>query len=289
MTAVDFSFARPTIAQLRAADVTLVIRYLTGSGKAIDLPELTSYLSNGIEVAFVFEVGATDAQGDETAGIEYASQARSAMSKLGVSDCPIYFAVDQDITPSAAVPYFQGINTILPASLVGVYGEGALCQLLDTDGLAEWFWQSESTSFPGNFNALSITHLWQKYNASPIAGTDLDEILKADVGQWPRPTPPAPAPVPVPTDYPGDNVKSYPITCEISNGEGWTPLPAGVTAAQVITVTTVDLDPPSIGGYADVPALAGVTGDGHLVFGPGAGGVGAKMNGNYSFTLWVAG
>jgi hypothetical protein len=196
--AVDFSDARPTTAELRQNNVVLVIRYLTGSGgKAITLGELQSYRAVGIVLCFVFEIGATDAAGGEAAGVANAQAALAALAALGISDVPVYFAVDESIAPSAAVPYFQGINSVIPYTLTGVYGEGALCTLLKQDGLAAWFWQSESTSFPGNATVLPISHLQQKFNVSPIPGTDLDAILKADVGQWPRPTP-APAPTPTP-------------------------------------------------------------------------------------------
>ncbi len=100
--------------------------------------------------------------------------------------------------PQSAVPYFQGVDAILPASLTGCYGEGALIVLLDELGLASWGWLSESTSFPGYQAALAagVVHIEQSVNPSPLPGTDLNFILKADVGQWPRPEP---QPTPDPT------------------------------------------------------------------------------------------
>jgi hypothetical protein len=180
----------------------MVIRYLNGSGgKAITLAEMDSYIAAGIVVCFVFEILSTDIQGGNVAGSTNASAAKAALAALGTSGCPVYFAVDESTIPDLALPYFDGLTSVLQPSQVGVYGEGALCTLLQTEGLATWFWQSESTGFPGNATTLAITHLQQKYNVSPIPGTDLDEILKPDVGQWPRPVippPPPPAPAPVP-------------------------------------------------------------------------------------------
>lgn len=221
--AVDFSDARPSAASLKAAGVSIVIRYLTGSGKAITKPELQEYLDNGIAVAFVFEVGANDAAGGFAAGAAHAQQALAALKALGVPDptVPVYFAVDTSVAPASAVPYFQGVNSVLSMWRTGDYGEGALCQLLETDGLSKWHWQSESTSFPGNATTLSITHLQQRFNASPVPGTDLDVICKADVGQFPRPVGPKPAPIPPAPPSPEENDT---VTSIVTTNDGKTQL-----------------------------------------------------------------
>lgn len=188
--AVDFSSARPSIAELKANDVALVLRYLTGpDGKAITAAELAEYLDNGIAVGFVFEVGVNDIAGGAAAGRAHATQALAALAALGISGAVVYFAVDESVTPSAAVPYFQGINAVMDPAHVGDYGEGALCELLASLGLSTFHWQSESTSFDGNATTLPITALQQVFNGSPIPGTDKDVICRADVGQWPRPHP----------------------------------------------------------------------------------------------------
>lgn len=194
MTAVDFSFARPSISELKAAGVTVVIRYLTGGGKSIMATELASYLAAGISVVVVFEIQANDALGGHAAGVANAQVALAALKPLGLTGCPVYFAVDSSIMALTALPYFEGIATVMQPSQVGVYGEGALCTLLQSDGLATWFFQSSSTSFPGNSTTLAITHIQQKAGASPVPGTDLDILCKPDVGQWPRPSSPAPTP-----------------------------------------------------------------------------------------------
>lgn len=139
---------------------------------------------------------------------------------------------------------------------------------LDSDSVAtQWAWPGHGS--PGNFDISVTNGTWP--NVAPV----------------PAPTPPAPPSGP--TNYPEDNVRSFAIQCSISKGKGWTPLPAGVAPSQVVSIVPVDLDPATIGQFADIPQLAGVTGDDKLVFGPGAGGIAANMNGNYSFTLWAAG
>lgn len=208
MIAVDFSGARPTIVTLKNAGVVAVIRYLTGSGKAISAVELQSYLDAGIVVVFVFEVGANDVAGGFAAGAAHAQQAIAALAALGITGCPIYFACDEDVVASAAVPYFRGVNSVLSAALTGVYGEGSLLILLNADGLTTFHWLSESTGFPGYQQALDsgIVNLQQKFNMSPVPGTDVDLILKPDIGQWPRPVPPAPTPAPSPPPEEADDM-----------------------------------------------------------------------------------
>lgn len=190
-TALDFSFARPSIADIEAAGIRLVIRYLTGPGKAIDKAELDSYLAAGISVAFVFEVGVNDMAGGFAQGVINAHLAISAAEALGVWPIPIYFTVDEDLPDATvAVPYFQGIDSVAHG-LVGDYGEGLLLLLLNKMGLTQYHWLSESTGFPDYAAAMAsgIVGLQQLFNASPVDGTDLNNVLKVDVGQYPRPTP----------------------------------------------------------------------------------------------------
>jgi len=191
--AVDFSFQKPSVATLKAHGVVCVIVYLTGAGKAITQAEVESYLKAGIVTVFVFEAEANDAAGGMAAGIAHAAQARSAITALlghGWGDPqPVYFAVDENVPPSAVTDYFVGINRGgFPRALCGAYGDGQILNYLGAAGLAAWFFQSNSKSFPGNATTIPAAHIQQKYNASPIPGTDLDVLLQGDVGQWPRPT-----------------------------------------------------------------------------------------------------
>jgi Domain of unknown function (DUF1906) len=195
VTALDFSFERPSVQALLAADVIAVGRYLTGAGKAISVEELTSYLDAGIAVWFVYEVTATDVQGGHVAGVAHAQDANAALDGLGIPrSCPVYFSADQELAdPTVAIPYYQGlIAGGRLSSTNGDYGEGALCQLLADQGLTALHWQSESSSFPGNEFTLPITNIQQSTAAPPVPGTDLDVLCKPDYGQWPRPAPPTP-------------------------------------------------------------------------------------------------
>lgn len=189
MTAIDYSDARYTGTQLNTAGVTAVGRYLTGAGKAISASELADLTSRGINVWFVFEDVATDTSSGYSGGASHAQQANAALTALSLPiSQPVYFAADEDLpTPSTAVPYFQGIASVRPAATNGDYGEGALSELLASEGLTAFHWQSESTSFPGNATTWSGSHIQQSTHTPPLPDTDLDLLLKSDFGQYPRP------------------------------------------------------------------------------------------------------
>lgn len=191
MTAVDFSFARYTVAQLKAAGVDTVIRYLTGPGKAISAVELAADLFGGLKVVLAFENTATDASGGYPRGAAYAPQANAALVALNEpTSTPVYFAADTEYpNPADAVPYYQGLASVRPPHTNGCYGEAKLIDLLFQQGLIGYGWESESSSFPGNGALDPNVALWQRVSGTPLSGTDLDLVERADFGQLPRPTP----------------------------------------------------------------------------------------------------
>ena len=191
MSAIDYAWARPPLTFLKSLGIATVGRYVgpSGWGKTITTSEAQALNSAGLAYWLVFENGANDASGGFNAG-----QSNARLALQNIPDAvfgftrPIYFAEDTSIVPSACVPYWQGICSVISAAMVGVYGEGALCQLLYDQGLASWFWQSASTSFPGNQTTLPITHIQQGVgNPVPNFDTDPDVLMKLDVGQFPSP------------------------------------------------------------------------------------------------------
>jgi hypothetical protein len=193
MSAVDYSAARYTSAQLRAAGVTAVGRYITGP-YAITKAELNELVLGGIFVWFVYEYLATDTASGAAGGTAHAQKVNAALVALGLPvSQPVYFAADTDLVdPTAGVPYFQGIASVRQFTTNGDYGEGALCAILETEHLTRFHWQSESKAFPGNTTTLSITHIQQSVSTPPLADTDLDFLVKPDYGQYPRPAVPVP-------------------------------------------------------------------------------------------------
>lgn len=295
MTAVDYAFARFTGAFLKSKRIVAVGRYLTGVGKAITKAELNTLLSAGIVMWFVFEKTAIDVSGGYAAGVTNARAANVALLALGLPlTTPVYFAVDESITPHAGVSYFQGIAAIRAEATNGCYGEGALCALLRQAYLTAYSWQSDSTSFPGNATTLPTTQIQQKASGAPISTTDLDILHASDVGQYPRPVPPPPPAPPAPpppvqpnvVNFPEDNMQRIgPISIPTLDGDGngSVQVPGVPDVTQIVSVTWPVPDPNVVGAYFAPPRQWSISPTGELLVLEGG-----SPGGNYSCFVWVA-
>ena len=190
MSAVDFSEQHPTPAQLVAAGVKAAVVKLNATNRPTT-QLVQSYCAAGIVTAFYFEAEANDAAGGAPMGQLHAIEAEELL--LGIlgagwaADVPIYFAVDENVAPSMTADYFVGIRRVLPCWRIGVYSDGAVLEYLAKIALALFAWQSSSASYPGNAATSARAQLRQLAEISPVPGPDVDQILAADFGQWPRP------------------------------------------------------------------------------------------------------
>lgn len=196
MKAVDYSFARFTAAQLKAAGVGVVFRYLRGAGKAITAAELATLLDGGIEVVLCDEMQATTATSGAPGGIVRGNAINLALHNLGLPvSTPVYAAADTEYEAiTGPLAHFGSIAGIRGAGACGIYGEGELDEACRARGYCAFTWQSESRSYPGNATTARTTNVQQVTTTPPLVGTDLDLIeLPGDFGQLPRPTdPPTP-------------------------------------------------------------------------------------------------
>jgi hypothetical protein len=234
---IDFSTARPTIAELKAAGVTAVMRYIgwdgvgnyPNTGKNITKAEADGYISNGIAVGLVFEYLANAAALGAKQGEADGQLAKTQLEQLQAPvTTGVYFAVDYDIpdyapslanTPANALAklgpigdYFAAIKRVNGGYRIGVYGGyWAVKRVMDA-GLATMGWQTVAWS-GGNIDPR--INLLQTVSKAPIVGADvnLHEQKQADFGQWPHPVA---APSPTPTPTPSPTPKS--ITVDIPPG-----------------------------------------------------------------------
>lgn len=184
MQAVDYSTARPDPAEL-AQRFAGVLRYLAPlpNRKVADRAEIDALHAAGLSVGFVWETGASRAGQGYSAGVQDAQQANGLADNLGIPDTvTIYFAVDFDANPDAIVGYFQGVGSINRRP-VGGYGSYTVIERLLDDGLIGHAWQTVAWS-RGKRSARA--HLFQRADATanPPPGTDVNEILQDDWGQW---------------------------------------------------------------------------------------------------------
>ena len=160
--------------------IQVIFRYYASSvnWKVITLSEAQAISDAGMQVGVVFEDGNnlnsfTEDTGYNNAISAYNYATETINQPFGSA---IYFAVDLDVTDaqinSNIIPYFEGIQSALnslnsgePNYKVGAYGCGAVVNTLMNEGLCDFRWLSESTSYNGTEAALENGHyeLAQQY------------------------------------------------------------------------------------------------------------------------------
>ena len=187
---VDYSFARPGGAALRAAGKSFAVRYVPyqgDQGKGLKADELADLQANGIAVALVWETTAGRMLDGYGAGVTDGTVALASAALLGFpKDRPIYFACDTDTTADQLASvrnYLDGAASVLGRARIGVYGEYDVIDHCLGTGAATWFWQTYAWS-GGRLHPMA--HLYQYQNDQAINGAavDFDRALVADFGQW---------------------------------------------------------------------------------------------------------
>lgn len=197
-TIIDFSFARPTPAEIKAARVAGVLRYITEvSSKCLTGPEAASYHAAGIPIGLVYEDAADDFAGGVNAGNAKAHIAAPILKTLGVpAHRPVHCAVDCNL-PQAAYPQtYAGIHAF--CSTLGrpdaVYGPRPFLLWCEKTHGVEWLWELGSSSFntgPEPTNKRLQQLVSKPSGVGTIGGVDYNAALCSDWGQWPAPLPAA--------------------------------------------------------------------------------------------------
>ena len=214
-TLIDFAAKQIPAADIRAAGHSGVINYVSTSrpgstfgAKPITLPYAQALTSAGLIIVSNYQYGKPGgtAPSDFTRG--YAggvSDARTAWqlhtAAGGAKNAPIFFSVADDINQDTwnrgALPWFQGINSVLGVQRTGVYGGYDVCQWAATSGVIgnssvsgyKWAWQTRSWSGGRVFPAAV---LYQRVVSTasapgPVVGgvnVDVNDVRAVDCGQW---------------------------------------------------------------------------------------------------------
>jgi hypothetical protein len=186
---VDYSFARPGIANIKAAGYDFVGRYLTSFPlKRIEAAEVSQMKANGLALVLLFEDDSINALLGYNQGTADAQEALQQANAIGFpGDRPVYFTVDFDATTAARQDsvdqYLRGAASVIGANRVGVYGGYYVVQRALNNGTAAWAWQTRGFSGGGLID--SRIHIYQKSIQSAFNGNaDIDVPWKADFGQW---------------------------------------------------------------------------------------------------------
>lgn len=204
---VDYSYARPTPAGLKAAGKHFAVRYITNPGrgnKGIDAAEYGALKANGVAVVVVYEATAGGMKNGRGQGVTDAKAAEHNLKNIaGLGDnLPVYFACDWDATPgdqTAINAYLDGAASVIGRDRVGIYGGYYPVKRARDAKKATWLWQTYAWS---GGQVLSGIHLYQYKNGVPLAGgtVDLCRALQTEYGQHnvgaveaPKPATPKPA------------------------------------------------------------------------------------------------
>lgn len=204
---LDYSWARPGGAAIKAAGFQFVVRYIPypgNGGKGLERPELDDLRANGIAVAMVYESWAARALDGREAGKQDARTSQQQLERVGLDpNMPVYFAVDFDARPdqqNLIDEYLRGAAEVLGAGRVGVYAGYHVIKRCKENGTAAYLWQTYAWS---GGNVHPDIHLYQYLNGQNVNGAvDFNENKKADFGQeGSHPLPPAPQPTPGDSTY----------------------------------------------------------------------------------------
>lgn len=191
---VDYAWAKPTIAALKAAGEVFVMQYFSPDGTKNLTPTRAHQLQDaGIEFGVVWEFTANAMRGGRPQGEHDAQQFEAQAKACGIDGIPGYFACDFDATPE-------------DQPKINAYLDGAAAVLGDDRGRNFYggFWPASRARAAGKTRRIWGTRAWSGTNWATaswrpdilqggfvrIGGVtcDLDAALSTDFGQWPRPT-----------------------------------------------------------------------------------------------------
>lgn len=186
---VDYSFARPSAAELESVGATGVVRYVLGGGaKDITAAERESIR---LPLALAAEVGPTDYLGGFQGGVNMGVAAVNAARQVGFpAGGAIYLTVDSDLPSSSDLDLagaYVGAGTRAIAAggyRAGVYGCGALLTSVHLSGLGVLLWRSMSTGWAGYDDVDPAWLALDQYGSGLGGAVDLSRSA-ADWGQWP--------------------------------------------------------------------------------------------------------
>jgi hypothetical protein len=194
---VDYSMTKvdwPSyFAALKASGRDFIGRYLPWKGstwRQVTTTELQAAADAGVDYFFWFEDSDNHFRardGGFDTGVADAQQALLSLASLGLpTNTPVYFTVDFPCPDGNQIdPYFRGVNSVLPVSQIGAYGNYTAIDWLYQHGLATYFCESNAWPEPG-WHPQAQMH--QYVGTYTIGGVSVDRltVTAADFGQCRR-------------------------------------------------------------------------------------------------------
>lgn len=188
---VDYSFARPDLADLKRRGCKGVIRYLSqGASKKILLqPERDAILALGLDLVLNFEWYTSRCNEGAAAGASDGKVALAQALALGYPQggC-IYFSHDTGVYDWPQIEaYFRSARKSLDGHYkIGAYGSYDLVRHLHQLGLIDYGWQTLAWSGhnpDGTRRRYSWAAIYQNGEAL-VPGTDTNVVSSTDIGSW---------------------------------------------------------------------------------------------------------
>lgn len=198
---LDYAAGVLSAAEIKAAGALGSVRYVSDRrpgaewmvGKPITLDEARNLYQGGCKIVSNYQFGKQDTAdwlGGQTAGVSHAKRGWDLHTAAGgPTGAPIYASIDDNPTyeqyKQQVAPYLRGWESVIGHQRVGVYGNSKVIDWALQDGLGSWFWQHNWGSPKGFVHPAAHLHQFE-IDAREVAGVgvDLNNILKAQFGQW---------------------------------------------------------------------------------------------------------
>lgn len=182
---LDFSYARPTPAQIKSVGYAFAMRYLSWEfatpqsvGKNITKPEMDSYHAAGLSVGFVWESLADRALGGAANGAADGAEAGRQLDALGVPrSIPVFWALDVDDRG-----YWNPMPTLKAYGDAFARACGHFSFPYGSNRVIDYFgggWQTQAWSDDFGRAVSQHAFLYQRSGGSRIPDTDENVLMNA--------------------------------------------------------------------------------------------------------------
>lgn len=199
----------PTGAAVRAAGYRGVALYvgIPSRRKAPTRALVDDYLAHGLDLVLVYEDTAGTWRQGLHRGAEDATAVRSHLADLGIDWAAVgcvFMALDTDVVATeleVARAYIAGAEQVLGQARTGAYGGHLVISDLLDRGLISHAWSAAGWQY-GHMDSRSVLH--QNVKQVNIGGVpcDVNDVLAADFGQYPRHAGRSPGSTPSPSVAP---------------------------------------------------------------------------------------
>ena len=179
---------------LRASGRDFIRRYLPVPGatwRAVTTTELKAAAAAGVDYFFWCEDSTNHylaRDGGFAAGVAQARASLSALASLGLpTSTPVYYTVDYPAASGTEIDaYFRGVNSVVPVSQIGAYGNYTTIDWLYQHGLATYFCESNAWPEPQGWHPQA--QMQQNVSSYYVGGVHVDRltVTAADFGQCRR-------------------------------------------------------------------------------------------------------